>query len=393
MAAITTDGGEPPPDSRSAQRPSARRQLMQRWLMQGRSIQRQSVAAKAGSTQPATAIGPAAVGVEVADAVGTGALETGRARRFAVRRRKRGPRLPLRVRLRRDWPLLAMVAPAMLLLLVFSYLPMLGNISAFEYYDANYGFLHSNWVGLQEFDQLFQNHLFWLAFENTLVLSAVQLILYFPIPIFLAILLNSVLSTKVRSFIQAVVYLPHFFSWVLVITIFDQVLGGAGLLNEFLRQHQMSVWNIMTSAGGFKFLLTAENVWKEGGWGIIVFLAALAAIDPALYEAAAADGAGPWRRLWHITLPGMKSMIVLMLVLRLGNALNIGFEPILLQRYAVGPTHADVLDTFAYYYGIGNGDFSYGAAAGLFKGLISLVLIYAANKMAHRLGEDGLYRG
>ncbi len=333
-----------------------------------------------GSDGSAAALADAmlkAVGVEPADAVATRRVTSGRPRWY---------------RLRRDKTLLLMVLPAMLLLLVFYYLPMFGTVSAFEYYDPVYGFFHSNWVGLQQFQALFADRLFWNAFENTLVLSAVQLLLYFPIPVFLAILLNSVLSSKVRSFIQAVVYLPHFFSWVLVITLFDQVLGGAGLVNEFLRDHDMSVWNIMTSGDGFKYLLTAENVWKEGGWGVIVFLAALATIDPALYEAAAADGAGRWRRMWHITLPGMKGMIVLMLVLRLGNALNIGFEPILLQRYAVGPTHADVLDTFAYYYGIGNGDFSYGAAAGLFKGVISLILIYAANKMAHRLGEDGLYR-
>jgi putative aldouronate transport system permease protein len=317
-----------------------------------------------------------------------------RSQRLRLRRvkRSRAPRLNWRVRFWRDKVLLLMVLPAMLLLLAFNYLPMFGTISAFEYYDPIYGFLHSNFVGFQNFTQLFHDQLFWNAFENTLVLSAVQLVLYFPIPIFLAILLNTVLSTKLRSFIQAIVYLPHFFSWVLVVTIFDQMLGGAGLLNEFLRQHHMATWNIMTSGAAFKYLVTAQAVWKEAGWGIIVFLAALAAIDPMLYEAAAADGAGRWRRMWHITLPGMRGMVILMLVLRLGNALNVGFEQMLIQRYAVGPQHAEVLDTFAYYYGIGNGDFGYGAAAGLFKGVISLVLIFAANKLAHRFGEDGLYR-
>lgn len=300
--------------------------------------------------------------------------------------------LTWRVRLRRDRTLLFMVAPALLLTLVFAYLPMLGTITAFEYYDPVYGFLHSNWIGLQNFQQLLSDSAFWHALDNTLVLSGVQLVLYFPIPVFLAILLNSVLSSRLRSFIQAVVYLPHFFSWVLVITIFNQMLGGAGLLDMTLRQHGMPVWNIMTSAAGFKFLITAQVVWKEAGWGIIVFLAALAAIDPALYEAAAADGAGPWRRLWHITLPGLRGMVVLMLVLRLGNALNVGFEQFLLQRYTVGPHASEVVDTFAYYYGIANGDFGYGAAAGLFKGVISLILIFAANKFAHRMGEDGIYR-
>jgi putative aldouronate transport system permease protein len=301
-------------------------------------------------------------------------------------------RLNFRMRLRRDKSLIIMVAPVVLLLLVFNYLPMFGTVSAFEYYNPIYGFFHSNFIGFKNFTDLFGDQNFWHAFQNTLVLSLVQLVLYFPIPIFLAILLNTVISTKLRSFIQAVVYLPHFFSWVLVITVFNQMLGGAGLLNQFLRQHHMATWDIMSNGGMFKYLITFQAVWKEAGWGIIVFLAALAAIDPALYESAAVDGAGRWRRMWHITLPGMRGMIVLMLVLRLGNALNVGFEQMLIQRQAVGAQHAEVLDTFAYYYGIGNGNFGYGAAAGLFKGVISLVLIFAANKAAHRLGEDGLYR-
>jgi putative aldouronate transport system permease protein len=148
----------------------------------------------------------------------------------------------------------------------------------------------------------------------------------------------------------------------------------------------------MTNPDTFKYLVTAQAVWKEAGWGIIVFLAALAVVDQNLYEAAAADGAGRWRRLWHVTLPGMRSVIVLMLVLRLGNALTVGFEQMLIQRDQVGRDAAEVLDTFSYYYGVVNNNFSYGAAAGLFKGVLSLVLILAANRLAHAFGEDGLYR-
>jgi len=192
--------------------------------------------------------------------------------------------------------------------------------------------------------------------------------------------------------VQSVMYLPHFLSWVLVVTFFQQMLGGAGVLNMILRQHDAHTWDIMTNPGAFKYLVAAQAVWKEAGWGIIVFLAAIVAIDPTLYEAAAADGAGRWRRMWHITLPGMRAVIVLMLVLRLGNALTVGFEQMLLQRQAVGRDASEVLDTFAYYYGIANGNFSYGAAAGLFKGIMSLVLIWSANRLAHAAGEDGLYR-
>ena len=195
-----------------------------------------------------------------------------------------------------------------------------------------------------------------------------------------------------RNFIQSVVYLPHFFSWVLAITIFQQMLGGAGALNHFLRNNDIGTWDVMTNPDTFALLVSAQVIWKEAGWGIIVFLAALAAINTDLYEAAAADGAGRWRRLWHITLPGLRGVIVLMLVLRLGNALTVGFEQFLIQRDAVGYDTADVLDTFSFYYGIATGDYSYGAAAGLFKSVISLLLIWGANKLAHAFGEDGLYR-
>ncbi|UXY23272.1 ABC transporter permease subunit [Streptomyces cynarae] len=297
-----------------------------------------------------------------------------------------------RMRIRRDRTLLLMTVPSIALLLVFNYAPLFGLATAFQDYDPLVGVWHSQWVGFDQFRQLFHDAQFWDSLKNTIYLSFVQLILFFPIPIVLALLLNTVLSTRVRNFIQSVVYLPHFFSWVLTITIFQQMLGGAGLLNQYLRSHGMSTWDIMTNPHTFALLVTSQAVWKEAGWGIIVFLAALAGINRELYEAAAADGAGRWRRMWHITLPGMRGVIVLMLVLRLGNALSVGFEQFLIQRDAVGHSSADVLDTFSFYYGIATNNYSYGAAAGLFKSVISLLLIWGANKLAHAFGEDGLYR-
>jgi putative aldouronate transport system permease protein len=295
-------------------------------------------------------------------------------------------------RLRRDRSLVIMVLPAVALLAVFSYLPMFGLFTAFQSYDIYNGFTGSPIVGLDQFTRLLSDPLFWHALANTLVLSGVQLVLYFPIPIMLALLLNSIMSSKVRSVVQAIVYLPHFFGWVLVVTIFQAMLGGAGALNMFLRRQGWQTWDIMTDPETFKYLVTAEVVWKEAGWGIVIFLAALAAVDQNLYEAAAADGAGRWRRLWHVTLPGIRSVVVLLLVLRLGSALTVGFEQFILQRNAVGRDAAEVLDTFSYYYGVVGNNFSYGTAAGLFKGLISLVLLLAANKVAHMFGEDGFYR-
>ncbi|MET7702466.1 MULTISPECIES: ABC transporter permease [unclassified Streptomyces] len=314
------------------------------------------------------------------------------------RRARRPGKLSLRLRFRRDRVLLLMVLPAVVLILLFNYVPILGNVVAFQDYDPYISdngvmsMLHSPWVGLENFQRIFEDSAFWSAVQNTLVLFFLQLVLFFPIPIVLALLINSVVRPRVRAFAQAVLYLPHFFSWVLVISVFQQLLGGAGLLSQLLRQHGYDGLDIMTDPSTFKFLVTAQSVWKDAGWGIIVFLAALASVSPDLYEAAAMDGAGRWRRMWHVTLPALRPMIALLLVLRVGDALTVGFEQILLQRDAVGPGASEVLDTFVWWNGVRNQDFGYAAAAGLVKGVVSIGLVLAANKVAHLMGEQGVYK-
>jgi putative aldouronate transport system permease protein len=286
-----------------------------------------------------------------------------------------------------------MTVPAAVLLLVFGYAPMLGLVMAFQNYDLYDGILHSPWAGFANFQQLFSDPGFWHAFSNTLVLFSVQLALSFPVPIALAIMLDSILSRRLRSFIQSAVTLPHFFSMVMVVTIFDQMLGGSGLLDTFLRTHGVaSPPNLVTNQGLFKFLVAGQLIWKESGWNMIVYLAALAAISPSLYEAASVDGASWRQRTWRITLPGLRPIMVLLLILNLGYALTFGFEQMLIQLAAVGPGAADVITTFSYRNGITQGNYSYGAAAGLFLGVTSVILILSANRVAHLLGEDGLYR-
>ena len=304
----------------------------------------------------------------------------------------------LRVRFRRDRVLLLMTLPAVLLVLLFNYVPILGNVVAFQEYDPYISdngvvsILHSPWVGLENFQRIFEDSAFWNAVQNTLLLFVLQLVLYFPLPILLALLINSVVRPRVRAISQAVLYLPHFFSWVLVIAVFQQLFGGAGLLSQLLRDHGYDGLSLMTDPDTFKFLVTAQSVWKDAGWGIIVFLAALASVSPDLYEAAAMDGANRWRRMWHVTLPALRPVIALLLVLRVGDALTVGFEQILLQRDAVGPGAAEVLDTFVWWNGVRNQDFGYAAAAGLVKGVISLGLVLMANKVAHLMGEQGVYK-
>ncbi|WP_233190640.1 MULTISPECIES: sugar ABC transporter permease [unclassified Brachybacterium] len=297
-----------------------------------------------------------------------------------------------RKRLARDWPLLLMVSPAIALVVLFIYIPMAGNIIAWQEYSPYTGITGSPFVAWDNFMRVFQSTSFWNAVVNTLTISAFQLVFFFPVPIILALLMNSILSPAIRTTIQSIVYLPHFFSWVLVVTIFQQVLGGAGLLNRLLRQSGFEPLEIMTNPDTFLLLVTSQVVWKDAGWGMIIFLAALSTVDPALYEAAAVDGAGKWRRLWNITLPAIRPTIILLLILRLGDSLTVGFEQLILQRGAVGAGAAEVLDTYVYYQGVLGGDWSYAAAAGLIKGVVALILVLGANKLAHAFGESGIYR-
>ncbi|NEE02436.1 sugar ABC transporter permease [Phytoactinopolyspora halotolerans] len=297
-----------------------------------------------------------------------------------------------RHRLRRDRALLLMTVPGLLLLILFQYLPLLGNVIAFQDYVPFLGFRNAEFVGLANFRALFADPAFWNAVANTLIITLLNLLLFFPVPIALALLLDSLFHERIKKFVQGVMFLPHFISWVVIVALFTQVLGGAGVINQFLLRHDMEPVHIIGNASVFKLLLVAEVIWKDAGWACIIFLAALSAIDSQLYESSAVDGAGYWRRMFHITLPGIRPVIIILILLRLGDALSIGFEQVLLQRDSVGPDAAEVLDTYVYYFGVQGGNWSIAAAAGLFKAVVGLILVLSANKVAHMLGEDGVYR-
>ncbi|NBE50405.1 ABC transporter permease subunit [Streptomyces sp. YC537] len=316
---------------------------------------------------------------------GTPRRQKGRATAKTVKR-------PLRERLRRDRTLLLLCVPGILYFVVFFYVPLAGNVIAFQDYQPYLGFKESPMVGWANFQALLQEPEFWTATWNTLEISAVQLLLYFPAPIALALFLNSLLSSRTRRFMQTVAYLPHFLSWVVVVGMFQQAFGGAGTVTSYLNDHGIDVGNLMNNPDSFIFLITSQAIWKDAGWGAIIFLAAMASIDNSLYESAAIDGANWWRRIWHVTLPGIRPVIIMLLILRLGDILSVGFEQILLQRDNVGQEASEVLDTYVYFHGVVDGDWGMSTAAGLMKGVIGFVLIYLANKAAHRLGEQGVYR-
>jgi putative aldouronate transport system permease protein len=291
----------------------------------------------------------------------------------------------------RDRLMLLFVLPGVLYFILFRYLPLLGNIIAFEDYLPFLGFTDSPFVGFANFQSMFSDSAFWQATANTIIIAMMQLVFYFPMPIILAMMLQGIISMKVRRTIQSVVYLPHFISWVIVVALWQQVLGGSGVVVHTLRDMGLPAINVMTEPGIFKELVTSQLVWKETGYATIIFLAALLNIDSSLYEAAVMDGAGRWQRLWNVTLPGIMGVVVLLLILRLGLILSVGFEQILLQRNAVGPAAGEVLDTYVYFKGIVGGQWGVTAAAGLIKGIIGTALVIGANKFAHRLGQEGVY--
>ncbi|PZP14733.1 MAG: polysaccharide ABC transporter ATP-binding protein [Brachybacterium faecium] len=294
-------------------------------------------------------------------------------------------------RMRREWQMYVFIVPGVLFFLVFAYFPMLGNVVAFQDFSAFRGIFGSEWVGLDNFIALFTDDEVLRALVNTLIISFLQIAFAFPAPILLALFLNSLLSEKVKRTIQTVVYLPHFISWVIVIAIWQKVLGGAGPVAQLFELIGIEGVNIMSNPDTFKILVVSQVIWKDVGWGTIIFFAAISAIPTELYESAATDGAGAWRRMWHVTLPGLVPVISLLLILTVGNVLTVGFEQLLLQQPAVGANAAQVLDTFVYYRGIAGGDWGLSAAAGLLKGIIATVLVIFANKFAKRIGTGGIF--
>ncbi|WP_426225803.1 ABC transporter permease [Pseudarthrobacter sp. DSP2-3-2b1] len=303
------------------------------------------------------------------------------------------PKRSIRSRFHTDWPLLLLAAPGIVLILAFHYVPLLGNVIAFKDYQPFIGIWESPWVGLENFKVLFNGDAaFMRALGNTLVILVLQVVLVFPAPIALALLLNSLMSNGIKQWVQSILYLPHFMSWVIVVAIFQQMLGGGGLLNAMLRSADLATVSIIGNPDLFKALITSQVIWKDTGWATILFLAALAGIDQSLHEAAAVDGASPWRRIWHVTLPGLRGLIILLLILRLGDALTVGFEQIILQQQHAGLEVSEVLDTYVFNNGVIGGAWGVSTAVGLVKGVVGLALVLGANKLAHMFGERGVYQ-
>ncbi len=292
----------------------------------------------------------------------------------------------------RNHRLYIMLLPGIFFFFIFKYIPMGGLLIAFMDYQPFLGFTGSEWVGFKHFKRLFTEPIFWDLFRNTMILAIYNIVFFFPLPIILALLLNELRSVLFKRTIQTLIYVPHFISWVVVVGLGYIFLSTHdGIVNGFIEIMGFSKIEFLTSEQWFRTVVIGEIIWKESGWGTIIFLAALAGIDPQLYEASRIDGANRWRQIWHITLPGIRSTILILFILRLGQFLDTGFEQIYLMLNALNRGVGEVFDTYVYVVGITEGQFSYSTTVGLFKSFIALVLVVIANYLTKKFGDEGLY--
>lgn len=285
-----------------------------------------------------------------------------------------------------------MILPGLVYFIVFKYFPMWGLVMSFQDYQPYKGITGSEWIGFEHFHKLFTDPEFWKIFKNTILLFVYNICFYFPVPIILAVMLNEVTNSFFKKIIQTIVYIPHFLSWVIVVSItYVMLTMDGGIINQMLVSMGFGKVNFLMSSGWFHPMYVIQVIWREAGWGTIVYLAAIASIDPQLYEAARMDGAGRFRQIWHVTLPGIRTVIIVLLILRVGNVMDLSFEHVYLLLNSMNRNVAEIFDTYVYTLGIKQGQYGFSTAVGFFKSFIGLALVMLSNKLAKKFGEEGIY--
>ena len=284
-----------------------------------------------------------------------------------------------------------MLAPVLGYYLIFHYGPMYGAVIAFKDFIPSKGVLGSPWVGFQWFDEFFRSFYFWRLLRNTLLISIYSIVYGFPIPIIFALLLNDLTNQRLKKTVQTVTYLPHFISTVVVVGMINIFADRSGPVNDLIEALGGERIAFMNEAAWFRPLYVGSGIWQEFGWSSVIYLAALASIDPALYEAAHMDGASRWVQRLHITLPGIAPTIIVLLILRVGRMMAVGFEKILIMYNPLTYDTADVISTFVYRQGLLEMNYSYSAAVGLFNSVINFVLLVSVNRMSRSLSETSLW--
>lgn len=288
--------------------------------------------------------------------------------------------------------LLLLFLPTLLYYILFKYVPMFGIVVSFKDYNLYRGIWESDWVGLKYYRMFFESPDFFKLMRNTFLLGVYKLVFGFPAPIILALLMNEIRHMMFKRFVQTVSYLPHFISNVVVVSMLTLFLSpSSGIVNQIFEALGLDAINFMAREDMFRGIYVISEIWQHVGWETIIYLAALTAIDPQLYEAARMDGAGRWKQMLHVTLPGIRAAMIIVLILNVGSVLEIGFEKVFLMLNPAINGTADILSTFVYRTGITQGNFSYAAAVDLFTSLINLVFILGANWISRRVSETSLW--
>ncbi|GAB6929143.1 ABC transporter permease subunit [Paenibacillus sp. JCM 10914] len=294
--------------------------------------------------------------------------------------------------MRKNWQLYALFTPVLIYFIVFHYVPMYGVQIAFKDFIANRGIMDSPWVGFKHFERFFNSFYFWRIIKNTMGIGLYELIVGFPIPIILALMINEARSSKFRRFVQTVTYAPHFLSTVVVVGMIMMFLSPvSGLVNNVITSFGGEPIAFMTEPSWFKSIYVWSGVWQGMGWSSIIYLAALAGIDPQLHEAAKVDGASWLRRIWHINLPGIAPTMTILLILNIGSILGVGFEKIFLMQNSLNMEASDVIATNVYRSGILGAQYSFSAAVGLFNSIVNFIMLITVNRIARRVSENSLW--
>ena len=281
--------------------------------------------------------------------------------------------------------------PTLLWYLIFMYVPMFGNIIAFQDYSITRGFLDSKFVGLENFIDFWNNYKFFELLRNTLTITGLNLLLGFPLPIILALLLNEVKSIRYKKTIQTVTYLPYFISSVVMVSMLMLFVSGEGIFNQVRLSMGLETVQFMTTPEYFPWIYVFSNIWQHLGWNSIIYIAAIAGVDQELYEAAQIDGAGRWKQTLNVTLPGILPTIVILLIMQIGQMLTVGYEKIILMYNPSIYSTADVISTYVYRKGLIESDYSYSTAVSLFNSVCNFILLMSANGISKKLSGEGLW--
>ena len=294
--------------------------------------------------------------------------------------------------LKRSVPLCLLILPSLILLIVFTYIPMYGVTIAFKDYKTGLGIFGSEWVGFKNFTTFFNSYQFWPILRNTLVISIYSIVVMFPLPILVALVCSQITSSRYKKFFQVTTYLPHFISTVVMCGMIMLFLSpSSGIIAKLLSFVGIDMPNLMGSASAFPHIYVWTEAWQHIGWDSILYIAALSSIDPTLYEAATIDGANKWHKIFHIDIPSLLPTIMIMLILRMGSVMSVGFEKVYLLQNSLNNATSEIIATYVYKMGLLKSQYSLSAAIGLFNNVINLILLLVFNFISSKISEDSLF--